>query len=677
MRFIPLLKSTFSSGELNPETLAREDTEAFSKGAKTLTNWSIIGSGGIIRRPGSLWQLTLPGRCKLFSYEFNDDETYVMAFSDARCDIYQVSEKTSGELDSVTLVQSLTSQPWTEGIIRNLRISASLDTIFITEVAGSFAMRKITRTSETSFSIALYVFEQDSGSTHKYQPYFRFGDPSITLTPSGTSGTITLTASSAFFDTDNLHDGVIFRLIDDISTDSPKEVLVSSVTNSTVAVGTVRDALDGTTATTEWDEAVFSAKRGYQATVKMHEGRLGIGGSRDLPHIVWLSNVQAFFKFDDDAGDNNMIDRPIVSGEVEQVRHLMSEDDLEIFGRVQEHIIPSTESNPLTPSSSPIRKQTSTGSAIEVMPVNYDGATLFMDKQRQNLREFLFNTSSEKYTADPISLLASHLIKEPIDMFVMPQSRRRPEGYCYIVNETDGTLTQFHSVRIESQAGFGRWSTEGWFDAGCVVNDRIFMSVKRKLSGNPFDSSLDPMFGRGDTGSEIEYHLETFDEDITLDMAVKFTPPAPTKIFTNAHLAGRTVRVVERNKIYHGEYVADSNGTVTLLEDARSEVVIGLNYTSTFTSLRPSTSARGFPITGEIKRLAKLVMLLNDTMTLDVVSDDLLVRQVDDDLSLDPDAISEEREFSLSGYSIDGTFTLILEDPLPATILGYQLTIGV
>ena len=64
-------------------------------------------------------------------------------------------------------------------------------------------------------------------------------------------------------------------------------------------------------------------------------------------------------------------------------------------------------------------------------------------------------------------------------------------------------------------------------------------------------------------------------------------------------------------------------------------------------------------------------------MTLDVAGDDLLVRQVDDDMSIDPTAIVGEREFALDGYSIGGNFTLTLEDPLPATILGYQLTVGV
>jgi len=131
-------------------------------------------------------------------------------------------------------------------------------------------------------------------------------------------------------------------------------------------------------------------------------------------------------------------------------------------------------------------------------------------------------------------------------------------------------------------------------------------------------------------------------------------------------------------KIYHGEYTADSNGTITLDDSAtaRSDVVIGLDFTPTFTSLRPTTTARGFPITGEMKRLIKLVMILNDAMDLDVSGDNLLIRQTTDDFSVDPTAVSGEREFALSGYSLDGSFTLSQDVPLPCQILGYQLTIG-
>ncbi len=110
----------------------------------------------------------------------------------------------------------------------------------------------------------------------------------MTLTPSGTTGAITLTTSAAYW-TSN-HEGIIVRY-------KGKEVLTTTVSSSTVMNGTVRETLSGTTADTDWDEQVFSAAQGYPQVVLL-DTRLWFFGSPGRPAGAYASKVNAFFNFD-------------------------------------------------------------------------------------------------------------------------------------------------------------------------------------------------------------------------------------------------------------------------------------------------------------------------------------------------------------------------------------------
>ena len=73
------------------------------------------------------------------------------------------------------------------------------------------------------------------------------------------------------------HAGVRFRV-------AGKRVVITGVASSTAAVATVEETLASTAATTDWDEAAFSAAHGWPVCLCFHQDRLVLGGSRDLPN---------------------------------------------------------------------------------------------------------------------------------------------------------------------------------------------------------------------------------------------------------------------------------------------------------------------------------------------------------------------------------------------------------
>ena len=78
-----------------------------------------------------------------------------------------------------------------------------------------------------------------------------------------------------------------------------QRVLVTAVASATQATATVEEALAGTAATADWDEAAFSPVHGWPVCLCFHQDRLVLGGSRDLPrNRLWLSRSGDLFNFD-------------------------------------------------------------------------------------------------------------------------------------------------------------------------------------------------------------------------------------------------------------------------------------------------------------------------------------------------------------------------------------------
>ena len=267
-------KTTFTAGELSPELLGRGDLAAYQNGALALRNVFISPTGGVKRRAGMAFIDLAEGDGKLISFEFNTEQTYLLVLTDEEINVYA-----DGVLDETI------AAPWTLAHIRQLAWTQSADTILFTH--PDVAPKKLTRGSGGTWTLSDWVFFTD-GNNVMHQPYFKFADTAVTVTPSGTTGSITLTASAAVFEAG--HDETRLRV-------GGKEVLITAVGTATSVTVTVIETLAGTGATLDWEEQAFSPVRGYPGTSAFHQDRLVIGGSRDLPNRLWFSRSGDLMNF--------------------------------------------------------------------------------------------------------------------------------------------------------------------------------------------------------------------------------------------------------------------------------------------------------------------------------------------------------------------------------------------
>jgi hypothetical protein len=85
----------------------------------------------------------------------------------------------------------------------------------------------------------------------------------------------------------------------------------------------------------------------------------------------------------------------------------------------------------------------------------FDGATLFIQKTGTALREFLYSDSEASYTSVAVSMLAPHLIVDPVQQSSIKGALNRSESYNFVLN-SDGTYGSllFYQRRSEARLDF-------------------------------------------------------------------------------------------------------------------------------------------------------------------------------------------------------------------------------
>ncbi|HEU4839582.1 MAG TPA: hypothetical protein VFS88_09275 [Micavibrio sp.] len=496
----------------------------------------------------------------MISFEFNTEQTYLMVVTDNQIDIY------AGGVNVQTL-----SAPWTSAQIPQMTWTQSADTLLM--VHPDVKPKKLLRNSLGSFVLADWEFFTDADVTQ--QPYYKFAESTVTLTPSATTGTITLTASAAVFESG--HAGTRLRV-------GGKEVVVTLVNSPTVVTATVVQTLGATTATIDWAEQAFSDVRGYPATVAFHQDRLVLGGSRDLPNRLWFSKSGDLFNFEPGTGlDDESIEFAILSDQVNAIRGIFSGRHLQVFTSGAEWMVTG---DPLTPTSVQLNRQTRVGSRTDryIPPVTVDGATMFVARNGSEIREFLYTDVEQAYQATDLALVSRHVVGHPVD-----QDFDALRRLLFIVRD-DGKFATLTIYRAEQVAAWTLHETQGSVKSVSVVGDEVYLLVAR--DGN--------------------YFIEVFDNSLNLDSALKGEAGSPVTEWSGLdHLEGMSVSVVADGVVLDPHTV--TGGQVTL-EETATAVEIGLPYTHIIEPLPPSAIGEGAMI--RKVRLIEAVFRLQDTKAL-------------------------------------------------------------
>ena len=709
-----LEKTNFQAGELDPNFHSRSDLKLYDEGAKQVQNFYLMLTGGVMRRPGTTYLANLGAASRIEPFLFSGDERHIVAFQASGAKIYGIDG---------TLQATLTGAPWGADDLFELNITQAGDVMIVAH--RDYQPTQITRTGATSFTRADYAFEGDSSTTHK-RPFFKYADAAVTLTPSGTSGSITLTASADTWETS--HNGTILEYTDTAGPVRQMELgtrVSATVINATVLYSAT---LPNTTAVKTWREQMYSAVRGWPGAVEFHDNRLWFGGNSQRPGGLVGSQSGAFYNFElDDGDDDEGIDITIAGSSVNEIRHLVSTRRLEILTDTGEFYISDSDVRAITPGNVSVRRQTTFGSS-RTPPVFFDGQTVFVQRSGQNLRAYAYDFVRDTYASDLLSVKASHLVLSPRQIASTFGSDTRPEQYLLFVN-SNGTLTYMHSIREQEVQGFAQWSTRtnDTFESACGVAEDVFVVAKRTLNSSTvyalelladddsvtLDCSLagtrsqygTPLVdGASQSGTTLNidgltstpsagdqftiagvtgtYTIDRLtytsgDAALVLTSALASSPADNAVItFTTghlytgfSHLANETVHVVSGN-LYLGTETVSGSGTITIDYTGLSAVRAGFTYTPTLETMPVVFQSQRGNLNGVVRRVTRCLVDITGAYDIKVEGNQLAVRQVNDDMSLPLQAQAGHYEFPVMGYSREPTITLTQTDPLPLRVLG-------
>ena len=315
-------------------------------------------------------------------------------------------------------------------------------------------------------------------------------------------------------------------------------------------------------------EPAWSATRGYPRTTEFHEGRLYFGGTKTKQQSVIGSRVNDILHMSIDEGlDDDPVFVTLNGRRLNAIQGMFSGRALQLFASGGEFRFVKEAGAPITPGDAPV-SQTQYGAA-KIRPVNIDGSTVYVQRNRKSIRDFRFDYTQNAYDSLGISSLAPHLIYDVQDLAVWNGSTSDMISLVMAVNGTnpdtsdeafgEGTLAVLNSSKEAQIQAWVIWETQGKFRAVSSVLEDMFFLVQRTIAG------VETLF------------FEQADPTCYLDCSTTVTNGSPTTAVHNlTHLDGEVCRVRADGFVFAN--VTPSGGDATL-EQAATEVEVGLGWT--------------------------------------------------------------------------------------------------
>ena len=412
------------------------------------------------------------------------------------------------------------------------------------------------------------------------------------------------------------------------------------------------------TATTDWQQQAWTAAFGYPSCGTLLDGRLWVAGTTAQQSGIWASRVGAPFDFDPRSADDADAITEQVGGidSVPRVRHLATLGRLLILTDSGVWFVPSSDTRPVTPSTFALRPVSDVGVST-VRPAQNDGAILYVDVTGRIAREARWSDTLQTYTTDALTLLADHLLVNPVAATGLEGDDEQPGKLVLLVNE-DGTVAVQHSIASERVNAWVPWETDGEVKSVAAAGRTLFWLVLR----------------------DGTWRLERASNTAApLDALMTLTSPSKTRTFGPfPHLAGLTVGVVTNGHDI-GDADVDGSGNI-LLEDTQpavTEVDVGLRFDQTVRPMPVDVDLPDGDASGLRKRLVRILVELVERGDLRVNGTPVVMGFQGDDYTNPPATFTGTKEVRSRGISRDVQFDITVPKAYRVTILGLTREVSV
>lgn len=670
MARIVQFQTNFSVGELDPLLRSRTDLNQYKNALETAENVTIQPQGGARRRAGLEFIYNFGSSFtsfKLIPFEYSVDDSYLLVVVTGRIYVFkngtlQTNINSSGN-DYITVAAI------TASMIDELNFTQAVDTLIL--LHKDLEPQRIVRNSDTSWTVGAlpisnipkyaYTITTTVGNV------YNTGVSHDHLEPSGTDGNITLTAKHSGSDA-NVFSAAASTYVGQYINVEPfgRLRIVRKVSAAKLEVYCEVPLFDTSNIDdADWEyeegyEDVWSNTRGWPRSAAFHESRLYFGGSGSRPNTIWGSKVIDFFNFDiGTALDDESVEATINTNQLNVIVNLNPGQDLQIFTTGGEFIVAQAANEPVTPSNFLVKPQSRLGSRPGVPVEDLAGATIIVQRQGKSLISFQFTDTTASYGAQPLSVLSSHLLNDPVDLSIRRATSTDETDRLFLVNAGDGSMAVYSILQAQNVIAPSRFTTDGEFIAVANELSDTYTIVKRTVN------------------SATVYYLEKFNESLTLDSAKSGSAASSVAM---SHLEGKTVEIVRDGVLEPSQTVPASPYTITFGTAATSSHQVGLNYDITIKTMPAEPALPQGTVQGVNKRIVQVDAIVHETQNMTINGKPVAFRQFGASVLGQPvqEFTGTKTVHGLLGFSNTGQITISQSVPLKMTVLGieYRMSVG-
>ena len=728
------IQNDFTAGELDPKLRARTDISQYKSGLSTARNVSIQPQGGAKRRDGTKFVAELDSGAadavRMVSFEFSVSDSYMLVFTPGKMYVFkngaQITNINGSGNDYLTIA-SLTS-----AILPQMNWVQSADTVIVVhqDLEPVRILRGATDSDWTASTITFsfvpkYAFDID---THI---------PAYNITPSATSGNITLTASGVTSDSGTAQAGgantITLKASSSYTTDDAPNGMFIRITAGTGS-GQVRHVEDYVAATkvltvfpawTTQPDATsqYSVKAFGTAMVDEFVVALNGFGRARVTQYVSDTQVKAYVEIP-------FFDTSTINAGDFETEH--GYEDVWSSTRGWQRSVTFHEGR-LYFGGSKQRPSTVWGSRVSDF-FNFDkGESLDDAAVEATLDTGTFNAIVDIYSGRHLQIFTTGA------EFYVPQTLDTPITPTNLIVKQQTAFGAKAGLRLQNVDGSTLFiQRQGKAIQEFIFSDAVQAYTSSKISllsshllrtpeemavrvATSTDEGDRLMLVNGDDGSiacytllrsqnviapsewttegefinigvDVDdiyvvvkrnvntadvYYVEIFDADVLLDCSIVGGTAASVNM---THLEGETIKIIRDGIIEPDQTVPASPFTVTFATAASTSHQVGLNFTPEVKTLPvepnlPSGSLKGFK-----KRIFEVNAELFETQSLTIDGKLIPFRQFGTGVfgSSVPEYTGIKTLHGILGYTYDGQITIGQEVPLKMTLLGidYKISVG-
>ncbi len=680
-------QNSFSIGVLSPKVKGRSDLKEYKQGVERMENMIPMPAGGARKRPGLIYLHDQNGSLP------NGSNTAVIPFNPNDVAGYYI-EITSGtgspdsssfkiyKIDGTACTTSIqTSTAYPLSFPASLdplgwRYVQSADILFLTHNSHSVEPTIITRTGDTQFVLKSLAKESTIlGSNVAFvYPYMDVNVTPVTLALSGT----TLTSSASKFTTDD--EG---RHVSIDSGGIQEQYRITTYNSSTsVTVTPLNTTVTSIAATTQWRLGAWGGTNGYPGQVTIHNQRIVWMATAAEPNKVWVGTVGNLFTtsrdFDATSDSTDAVNFAIAGSKPNKIVWAEAGASLKVGTSGEEYIVDFHVLDDNSSSYATVKQQTSHGGG-DVISVNSGVSTLFISRNKKEVRQFKYNESNGSFISINLNILSDHLFEgeySSIEKAVWQEDLK----VLWVMTENRNVL---YSLTLDSDAQTTAWAVHplGYDETtfqGIALQDMAIVnngSVDELIlitSDDPLVPTKLQVMKLANEFTSQSMTLFTLNRPYFLDSAIRSYDASAKTVHSGFDaLEGSTVQTLV-DGFPGGSYLV-TGGEITL-DTAANELIAGYPYAASIKTLPIDAGGNLGDSVGVVKRVDEASIRFHRTYAAtfgDHYTDsvgNLEQIEFDNDGTLYNGIKSVKMP---NGYEIDGDYHIVVEDssPTPMSVL--------